>query len=60
MTEEKYAKPQTQEKAGYELAGGIVQPIRKVQLRGFPIGELFTVLHPDYRSFRDLEINRDN
>jgi hypothetical protein len=57
MAQEKYAKQQTQEEAGYELAGDIVQSVRKVQLIGFPKGELFTMLHPEYKSFRDITKN---
>ena len=60
MTENKYAKQERQEAVAYESATAIAQNVRKVQIRFFPKGDLFSKLDPAYKSFRDLEINQEN
>jgi len=59
MTEEKYAKQETR----YEACG--VAPdagknVRRVQLKGFPKGQLFVRFHPDYRTFQEISMNPEN
>lgn len=60
MDQQKYAKQERQNETAYELADAMPRSIKRVQIRGFPRGDLFSMLHPEYRSFQEIEINWEN
>ena len=60
MNQDKYIRPKSKEGRAYQSATAVPSDVRRVQLKGFPVGELFTMLHPDYKSFREFSIKQSN
>jgi len=59
MTNEQYMQNRNQEEIN-ELATARPQDVKRIQIKGFLNGDLFSILDPKYKSFQDIGTHENN